>query len=150
MQPSPARAKLPELAPVKPMLLTVVDVPDEFVNVTGHGVEVTPTETVGVKFRKGQLKISELDNAVPLTLIEAFWLEVEVAAVSAEVIVVPFAEPPLVGVKVTLMLHVAPCVRVPQLLPLMTKLLFAMLMVGVTVAPVRFCSVTGHAPELDP
>jgi hypothetical protein len=46
---------------------SVVAVPDEFVNVTGHGSELVPTETVGVKFRPGQLKASELDTAMPLT-----------------------------------------------------------------------------------
>ena len=49
------------------MLLMVVEVPDWFVKVTGHGLEVEPTGTVGVKLRKGQLKVKELDTAIPLT-----------------------------------------------------------------------------------
>ena len=66
VQVSPVTAKL---ASEKPILFTVVEVPDWFVIITGHALEVEPTETDGVKFRKGQLKVSELDTAVPLIVI---------------------------------------------------------------------------------
>ena len=70
-------------------------------------------------------------------------------------VAVPFADPPVVGEKTTLKEQVAPCAsEVRQVFPVMLKLAEPepeKLSDGVaTVTPVRFCKVTGHAPELAP
>jgi hypothetical protein len=122
---------------------SVVLVPDWLVTVTGQAFETAPTPTAGVKFRPGQLKVSDFDSAIPVAVIVAV-LAPEVAVKIAEA-GAPVGDPTVDGQNCTLNRQVAPCTSVLHVLPVILKFTESdKLITGVAVAPVRFCSVTGQ------
>ena len=67
----------------------------------------------------------------------------------------PFTEPPVIGVKTTLKMQLAPCgSALTHVLEVIRKFVAPVpdkLSVGAaTVTPVRFCKITGHGAVLAP